>query len=229
MRPKLVIGGSPPCRGASVTSAQMDREACNAEVRAVRAIPFDTRSPLLRYQAYVSLVRPTRHGLSTRIRQAARPMMRNNLLKWPMRKKEFFCQAPRILTKLMPDTLVSILWRCAPEACLLVGFDWPRTDSSIRYSSQLFTAPTSIMLVPGSAWLRLHSYSDHLQDFGCATLGKSLALLFGEVHAQLHRLRKRFLALSKALPSQISQLGEKDQQDQLWTLRCAFARYYTIA
>ena len=45
MRPKFVIGGSPPCRGASVTSTQMDREACNAEVRAVKAIPLDTRSP----------------------------------------------------------------------------------------------------------------------------------------------------------------------------------------
>ena len=113
MRPKLVIGGSPPCRGASVTSAQMDREACNAEVRAVKAIPLDTRS------------------------------------------------------------LLSILQICAPEACLLVGFDWPRTDSSIRYSSRLFTAPTSIMLVPGSARPKLHSSSDRLQDFGCATLGKS--------------------------------------------------------
>lgn len=167
MRPKLVIGGSPPCRGASVTSAQMDREACNAEVRAVKAIPLDTRSPL------------------------------------------------------------SILWICAPEACLLVGFDWPRTDSCIRYSSQLFTAPTSIMLVPGSARLKLHSYSDHLRDFGCATLGKSLALLFGEVHAQFHQLGRRFLAFKGfAIPDK---LGEKDQQGQLWTLRCAFARYYTIA
>jgi len=36
---------------------------------------------------------------------------------------------------------LSILWICAPEACLLVDFDWPRTGSSIRYSSWLFTAP----------------------------------------------------------------------------------------
>jgi len=79
--PKPVIGGSPSRRRASVILAQMDREAGDAEVRAVKAIPLDTRSPL------------------------------------------------------------SILWICAPEACLLVGFDWPRTASSIRYSSWLFTAP----------------------------------------------------------------------------------------
>lgn len=93
MRPKLVIGGSPPCRGASVTSAQMDRETCNAEVRAVKAIPLDTRSPL------------------------------------------------------------SILWICAPEACLLVGSDWPAQLPLLGIAAGSLPPPTSIMLVSGSARL----------------------------------------------------------------------------
>jgi len=130
--PELVIGGSPSCRRASVILAQMDREAGDAEVRAVKAIPLDTRSPL------------------------------------------------------------SISWICAPEACSLVSFDWPRTASSIRYSSWLVTAPNV-----GSGISTATTYRPS-PGFGCATIGKSLALLFGEVYAQFHRLGKRFLALSKA-------------------------------